>query len=111
MARTMGMVSLGAALFTLTALVGLTGGDPARVPGTIVSGVGFLGAGVITQPRGGTSSASLTTIPAEALPQGSPERTAYEFSSGRPAVSVVRPIYGLTTAAAVWVSTCVCLCS
>lgn len=50
MARTMALVSLGSATFTLASLAGLPYSDPARVVATIVSGVGFLGAGVITQP-------------------------------------------------------------
>ena len=43
MARTMALVSLGSATFTLASLAGLPYSDPARVVATIVSGVGFLG--------------------------------------------------------------------
>lgn len=62
--RTHGMVSLGAALFTLVSVHGFGGaGDPARVASQIVTGVGFLGAGAILRERGNvhglTTAASL----------------------------------------------------
>lgn len=62
--RTHGMVSLGASLFTIISLYGFGGiGDPARVAAQIVSGIGFLGAGLILRQRGSvqglTTAASL----------------------------------------------------
>jgi putative Mg2+ transporter-C (MgtC) family protein len=62
--RTHGMVSLGAALFTVVSLYGFGGaGDPGRVAAQIVTGVGFLGAGAILHQRGSvrglTTAASL----------------------------------------------------
>ena len=63
--RTHGMVAVGAALFTATALGGGFGlsSDPARVAAQVVSGIGFLGAGAILQQRGSvhglTTAASL----------------------------------------------------
>ena len=61
--RTHGMVSLGAALFTLVSTEGFGTGDPARVAAQIVSGIGFLGAGAILHARrsvhGLTTAASL----------------------------------------------------
>ena len=62
--RTHGMVSLGAALFTLVSIHGFGGtSDPARLAAQIVSGVGFLGAGAILHDRGSirglTTAASL----------------------------------------------------
>lgn len=62
--RTHGMVSLGAALFTIVSVHGFGGaGDPARVASQIVTGVGFLGAGAILRDRGSvhglTTAASL----------------------------------------------------
>ena len=62
--RTHGMVALGAALFTVTALTGFgPSSDPARVAAQVVSGIGFLGAGAILQQRGSvhglTTAASL----------------------------------------------------
>jgi FtsH-binding integral membrane protein len=47
--RTMSLVSMGAAVFTICSQFGFTGRfDPARVAANVVSGVGFVGAGVIT---------------------------------------------------------------
>ena len=62
--RTHGMVCLGAALFTVISLYGFgQTGDPARVAAQIVSGIGFLGAGLILRQRGNvlglTTAASL----------------------------------------------------
>jgi putative Mg2+ transporter-C (MgtC) family protein len=62
--RTHGMVCLGAALFTVISLYGFgETGDPARVAAQIVSGIGFLGAGLILRQRGNvlglTTAASL----------------------------------------------------
>ena len=62
--RTHGMVCLGAALFTVISLSGFgETGDPARVAAQIVSGIGFLGAGLILRQRGNvlglTTAASL----------------------------------------------------
>ncbi len=45
--RTNALVSLGAALFVLLSAYGFGGGDPTRVAAQIVSGIGFLGGGVI----------------------------------------------------------------
>ena len=45
--RTMALVSLGAAIFTIISL-GLPG-DKSRLAASVASGVGFIGAGVISQ--------------------------------------------------------------
>ncbi|HJS74530.1 MAG TPA: MgtC/SapB family protein [Vicinamibacteria bacterium] len=62
-ARTQGLVSLGAALFTLVSVHGFDGADPSRVGAQIVTGIGFLAAGLILQQRrrvrGLTTAASL----------------------------------------------------
>ncbi|MEW5762996.1 MAG: MgtC/SapB family protein [Bacillota bacterium] len=67
--RTHALVSLGAALFTITGLYGFPrlglpgGGDPARVAAQIVTGVGFIGGGIIFKDRdrirGITTAASI----------------------------------------------------
>lgn len=62
--RTHGILSLGATLFTLVSIYGFGSvGEPARVAAQIVSGIGFLGAGVILHQRGSvrglTSAAGL----------------------------------------------------
>lgn len=57
--RTLMLVSMGAALFTLVSIFGFQGHDPSRVASGVVAGVGFLGAGAIL--RDGTSVRGLTT--------------------------------------------------
>jgi putative Mg2+ transporter-C (MgtC) family protein len=66
--RTHGVVSLGAAIFTVVsgyAFAGI-GSDPTRIAAQIVSGIGFIGAGTIIQSRGGvrglTTAASLWAV-------------------------------------------------
>jgi putative Mg2+ transporter-C (MgtC) family protein len=52
--RTLILISVGSALFTILSLqmVGPDGENPGRVAANIVSGIGFLGAGVILEERG-----------------------------------------------------------
>lgn len=57
--RTLMMVSIGAALFTLISIFGFEGHDPSRVASGIVAGIGFLGAGAIL--REGHTVRGLTT--------------------------------------------------
>jgi putative Mg2+ transporter-C (MgtC) family protein len=63
--RTNALVSVGAALFVIVGAVGLGGpnADPTRVAAQVVSGIGFLGAGVILRDgfniRGLTTAATL----------------------------------------------------
>jgi putative Mg2+ transporter-C (MgtC) family protein len=73
--RTHGMVSLGAALFTLVSAQGFGGvGDPGRVAAQVVAGIGFLGAGAILHAGGGvhglTTAASLWVTAAIGLAVG-----------------------------------------
>ncbi|KAH8055804.1 MgtC-like protein [Aureococcus anophagefferens] len=58
--RTMTLVSMGSALFTVAGLV-VPQGDLGRVAAAAATGVGFLGAGVITVQRDGRSVGGLTT--------------------------------------------------
>jgi putative Mg2+ transporter-C (MgtC) family protein len=52
--RTFSIVALGAALFSTLSIMTFGEGDAgSRIPAQIVTGVGFLGAGVIIQQRGG----------------------------------------------------------
>jgi len=65
--RTLALVSLGAAAFTLASIYGFgLGADPARVAAQVVTGVGFLGAGTILRSgfnvRGLTTAASIWAI-------------------------------------------------
>lgn len=57
--KTMILISVGSMLFTESALL-IPGMDPLRVTGQIVSGIGFLGAGVIIRGSGDRVS-GLTT--------------------------------------------------
>lgn len=73
--RTHGMVSLGAALFTVVSLYGFgQSSDPTRVAAQIVTGIGFLGAGAILHERGSvqglTTAASLWVTAAIGLAVG-----------------------------------------
>lgn len=78
--RTMALVSLGAAVYTICSMYGFGGrGDPSRMASNVASGVGFLGAGVIFTPQ------------------------AYNDDPANRAGMVS----GLTTAAAIWLSAAV----
>jgi putative Mg2+ transporter-C (MgtC) family protein len=73
--RTHSMVSVGAALFAIVSIYGFGGeGDRARVAAQIVSGVGFLGAGLILHQRGSvrglTTAASLWVTAAIGMAMG-----------------------------------------
>ena len=73
--RTHGMVSLGAALFTVVSMHGFgNAGDPARIAAQIVTGIGFIGAGSILHQRGNvhglTTAASLWVTAAIGLAVG-----------------------------------------
>jgi putative Mg2+ transporter-C (MgtC) family protein len=73
--RTMALVSLGAASFTICSAYGFAGKcDPSRMAANVASGVGFLGAGVITTQARMTKTESYNIV------------------------------HGLTTAAAIWLS-------
>ena len=57
--RTLALVALGSALFTIISTFGFETADQARVAAQIVTGVGFLGAGTIL--RSGVTVSGLTT--------------------------------------------------
>ena len=50
--RTHALTSLGAAIFALVSLLGFSETDPARVAAGVVTGLGFLGAGMILKEKG-----------------------------------------------------------
>lgn len=50
--RTVILIALGAAIYTMMSVALARGFDPARVAAQIVPGIGFIGAGVILQARG-----------------------------------------------------------
>ncbi len=57
--RTLSLVALGSALFTIISTFGFDTADQSRVAAQIVTGVGFLGAGTIL--RSGVTVSGLTT--------------------------------------------------
>ncbi len=56
--RTLSLVCLGSAMFTIISAFGFETADQSRVAAQIVTGVGFLGAGTVL--RSGTSTSGLT---------------------------------------------------
>jgi putative Mg2+ transporter-C (MgtC) family protein len=52
--RTNMLICSGAALFTIVSMYGFPGSDPSRLAAGVVSGIGFIGAGVILHRTGGT---------------------------------------------------------
>lgn len=57
--RTFGMIATGSCLFTLVSIYGFAGADPARIAAQIVTGIGFIGAGVIW--KNGSDIVGITT--------------------------------------------------
>jgi putative Mg2+ transporter-C (MgtC) family protein len=75
-ARTYGLVSMGAATFTVVAILAFGEGDPAsRVAAQIITGIGFLGAGTILQTKrrilGLTTAAGMWMMAAVGMAIGS----------------------------------------
>lgn len=72
--RTHILISIGAALFTIASLTGFPGGVPSQVAAGVVTGVGFLGAGVIMHRthtvEGLTTAASVWSVAAIGLAAG-----------------------------------------
>jgi uncharacterized membrane protein YhiD involved in acid resistance len=63
--RTMMLISIGAALFTIMSyeMAGEVGGDHTRIAAQIIPGIGFIGAGVVLRERGAvTGITSAATI-------------------------------------------------
>jgi len=73
--RTHALVCLGSTVFTLISYHGFTGGfDPSRIAAGIVTGIGFIGAGVIFRQgifvRGVTTAASIWAVAAAGIAIG-----------------------------------------
>jgi putative Mg2+ transporter-C (MgtC) family protein len=64
--RTLPLISMGAAIFSIVSGIGFIGGDPTRIAAGVVTGVGFLGAGAILHREGGveglTTAASIWAV-------------------------------------------------
>ncbi len=60
--RTHILICLGSALFTVVSILGFTGNvDPARIAAGVVTGIGFIGAGVIFRGMRGDKVMGITT--------------------------------------------------
>jgi putative Mg2+ transporter-C (MgtC) family protein len=57
--RTLALISVGSAMFSIISALSFTGGDPSRIAAGVVTGIGFLGAGAILHRHGGVEG--LTT--------------------------------------------------
>jgi phosphate transport system regulatory protein PhoU len=72
--RTFMLVSVGSCIFTILSRLGFIGGDPGRVAAQIVTGIGFLGAGVTIQRKGTvyglTSAAGIWSVAAIGMAVG-----------------------------------------
>ena len=81
--RTMALVCMGSALFADTS--GFFGGDGARVTAQIVSGIGFLGAGLIFREgdtvKGVTTAATIWTVAAVGIAVGAQAYIVASFAS------------------------------
>lgn len=80
--RTMIMISMGACLFTMMSMLIGAPGNPDRIASNIVTGIGFLGAGVIfrgeNRINGITTAATIWAVAAVGMGIGS----GYYFASG-----------------------------
>ena len=72
--RTLALVSMGSAMFTLISGFGFGLGDPSRIAAQVVTGIGFLGAGTIMRigadVRGLTTAASIWLVAAVGMAVG-----------------------------------------
>lgn len=72
--RTYALVALGSTLFTLLSLTAFGSADPAKVAAQIITGIGFLGAGVILHKQGTiegiTTAAGLWAVAAVGMAVG-----------------------------------------
>ena len=72
--RTLMLVSVGAALFTIVSVEAFTEGDPSKIIAGIVTGIGFLGAGTIfraeNRVKGLTTAASMWAVAAIGIAVG-----------------------------------------
>ncbi|MGA2158486.1 MAG: MgtC/SapB family protein [Dehalococcoidia bacterium] len=60
--RTHILICMGSALFTVVSVIGFSGTvDPSRVAAGVVTGIGFIGAGVILRGVGGNKVVGITT--------------------------------------------------
>jgi len=86
--RTLILIAVGSALFTIISahMVGPDGENPGRIAANIVSGIGFLGAGVILEERGRvvgfTTAATIWIAAAIGMAAGAGEYILATFTAG-----------------------------
>ncbi|MDV2989285.1 MAG: MgtC/SapB family protein [Dehalogenimonas sp.] len=73
--RTLALISLGAALFTVVSIFAFDAADPARIAANVVTGIGFLGAGTIMRRgegviEGMTTAATIWAVAAIGIAAG-----------------------------------------
>jgi putative Mg2+ transporter-C (MgtC) family protein len=73
--RTNMLICLGSALFTVLSVLAFPGGDPSRLAAGVITGIGFIGAGVILHRNGGTvigltSAATIWSVAAIGIAAG-----------------------------------------
>jgi len=106
--RTFILVSVGSCTFTVLSSIGFIGGDPSRVAAQIVSGIGFLGAGVMIQRKGTiyglTSAAGIWSIAAVGMAVGTGNYFLAAF--GAVAIYVILGLLRKVFKAQVTASTC-----
>jgi len=59
--RTLALISMGSAMFSIISEMGFIGGDPSRIASGVVAGIGFLGAGAILHRHGGVEGLTTAT--------------------------------------------------
>jgi putative Mg2+ transporter-C (MgtC) family protein len=74
--RTLALISLGSALFTVISVSAFNGADTARIAANVVTGIGFLGAGAIMRREEGaiegmTTAATIWAVAAIGIATGS----------------------------------------
>ncbi len=76
--RTHVLICLGSALFTILSIYAFPGGDPSRIAAGLVTGIGFIGAGVILHRTGGgvvglTTAATIWAVSGIGMASGAGE--------------------------------------
>lgn len=76
--RTHVLICLGSALFTILSIYAFPGGDPSRIAAGLVTGIGFIGAGVILHRTGGgvvglTTAATIWAVAGIGMASGAGE--------------------------------------
>lgn len=90
--RSMTLVSTGSALYTLACIYGFDGGDPVRAAAQVCTGVGFIGAGVLTRgnPMRGVTTACAVWVSAAIGVTAASGLSLFSFYSCGVTVAILR---------------------